>query len=244
MAPTTYGEDIISASSERLRNSDGEAELVTSIVLKQDHSLTSGIQPLIAANSHAASLPHAIVAALREAKSRGFIASITSPVEIDAIAVTQGPGMGASLASGLGLSKMLSALWERPLVYTHHMAAHALTPFLRSTTSTVARPHAPPLVFPFLTLLLSGGHTLLVLCKGPRSFKILATTNDDSIGDAFDKVSRGLKIDVDWASTSPGAALEAFVMQRAEGGEQESEDKTASKRWSLPVPLKNKPEFS
>ena len=72
----------------------------------------------------------------------------------------------------------------------------------------------------------------------------LATTNDDSIGDAFDKVSRGLKIDVDWASTSPGAALEAFVMQRAEGGEQESEDKTASKRWSLPVPLKNKPEFS
>lgn len=85
---------------------------------------------------------------------------------------------------------------------------------------------------PFLVLLLSGGHTQLVLCKSPTQLKILANSNDDSIGDAFDKVARMLKIDFDWAKTAPGAALEAFAT--VEGSEQ----------YDLPIPFRKKAEFS
>ena len=197
-----------------------------SIVRKQDHGLTHGIEPLNAANGHSANLPLAIHASLAQGEASGMIADAARPSEIDAVAVTSGPGMRASLSQGLSCAKLLSVLWDRPLIHVHHMVAHTLTPFLSAAATDRA------IEMPFLVLLLSGGHTQLVLCQSPRHFTILATSHDDSIGDAFDKVARMLQINVDWANTSPGAALERFATP------------TGADAFTLPVPLRKKPEFS
>ena len=171
--------------------------ILSSIVTKQDHSSTGGIHPLSAALAHHANLPSTIADAIEKAN--------ITPSDIDAIAVTQGPGMASSLAVGLSAAKTMSAVLRKPLIYVHHMQAHALTPLL-------TEPNPP--AFPFLVLLVSGGHTMLVLATSVTEFSILATTNDDSIGDAFDKVARDLGIP--WTS-APGAALEQLAERCTEG---------------------------
>lgn len=143
--------------------------------------------------------------------------------DIDAIAVTQGPGMASSLGVGLSAAKALSAVLRKPLIYVHHMQAHALTPLLTE--------EAPP-QFPFLVLLVSGGHTMLVLATSVTEFKILATTSDDSIGDAFDKVARDLGIP--WTS-APGAALESLAAKHVTSGGGSP---------TFPIPCKGQPMFS
>jgi N6-L-threonylcarbamoyladenine synthase len=126
--------------------------------------------------------------------------------------------MTGCLGVGASAAKTLAAALNKPLVGVHHMVrskysanlpndltllqqAHALTPTLTSAPN-------PP-TFPFLTLLVSGGHTLLVLASSVYQFRILATTQDESIGRVFDKVSRML--DLPWSTRGLGASLEAFV---------------------------------
>lgn len=130
--------------------------------------------------------------------------------------------MASSLGVGLSAAKTLSAVLDKPLMYVHHMQAHALTPLLTEKQ--------PP-KFPFLVLLVSGGHTMLVLAKGVSDFRILVTTTDDSIGDAFDKVARDLGIP--WTS-APGAALEALAEKSVQNGEE----------IFFPTPCKGQPIFS
>jgi N6-L-threonylcarbamoyladenine synthase len=191
--------------------------------MKQDHGPTQGIEPLNAANAHSANLPVAIRKCLAQGQRDGILSDTMRPSEIDAIAVTKGPGMGASLSQGLGNAKLLSTLWNRPIIYVHHMVAHTLTPFLSASTT---------IKMPFPVLLLSGGHTQLVLCQSPTQFKILANSGDDSIGEAFDKVARFLKVEFDWSKTSPGAALEAFASSRG------------AEKYKVPVPFRKRPGFS
>ncbi|TKY90843.1 hypothetical protein EX895_000841 [Sporisorium graminicola] len=188
--------------------------ILSSIVTKQDHSSTGGIHPLSAALGHHANLPATIATAIEQAR--------IAASELDAIAVTQGPGMASCLGVGLSAAKTLSAVLRKPLIYVHHMQAHALTPLLTET-------HPP--TFPFLVLLVSGGHTMLVLARSVTEFRILATTKDDSIGDAFDKVARDLGIP--WTS-APGAALEALAARSATEGED----------IVFPIPCKGQPLFS
>ncbi|SPO21220.1 related to probable O-sialoglycoprotein endopeptidase [Ustilago trichophora] len=190
--------------------------ILSSIVTKQDHSSTSGIHPLTAALGHHANLPSTIASALSTAG--------VQPSELDAIAVTQGPGMASSLGVGLSAAKTLSAVLDKPLIYVHHMQAHALTPLLTE--------QKPP-TFPFLVLLVSGGHTMLVLAKSVTEFSILASTQDDSIGDAFDKVARDLGIP--WTS-APGAALEALAAKH--------NSQKGNENMVFPVPCKGQPQFS
>jgi len=120
---------------------------------------------------------------------------------IDGIAFARGPGIGGCLSVGSNAAKNIAAALRKPLVGVHHMQAHALTPLLTSPSDSLPR-------FPFLTLLISGGHTLIVLADSLNSFKILATTVDESIGRAYDKVARMLGLE--WGSKGYGAALEAF----------------------------------
>jgi len=121
--------------------------------------------------------------------------------DVDGIAYTRGPGMGGCLGVGSNAAKTLAAALNKPLVGVHHMQAHALTPFLTAPKADIPQ-------FPFLTLLISGGHTLLLLALSLKSFRILATTVDESVGRTFDKVSRLLEIP--WSGIGPGAALEQF----------------------------------
>ena len=123
--------------------------------------------------------------------------------QLDAIAYTRGPGLSASLHAGSKLAHALAEEHQLPLVSVHHMQAHALTPGLTEKE---------PLSFPYLALLVSGGHTLLLAVRSVSDITILATTLDSAVGDAFDKVSRLLQLSwSDGANKSPGAALESLA---------------------------------
>jgi N6-L-threonylcarbamoyladenine synthase len=118
--------------------------------------------------------------------------------------------MPGCLSVGLNAAQTLAAVLGKPIVGVHHMQAHALTPMLTSPEPDVPQ-------FPFLTLLVSGGHTLLLLATSLTSFRILATTADESIGHAFDRVSS--KLNIPWAGIGPGAALEHFCATEYAGEE-------------------------
>lgn len=154
------------------------AQTLCSVVKRQDHSVLKGIHPLLAQHYHMRALPLAI----QECLERGGISP--DGREVDAIAVTQGPGLAGCLGVGLTAAKTLAATWRKPLIPVHHMEAHALTPFLTEQEAYVAGKAAdsPPLTFPFLTLLVSGGHTMIVLARAVGDYQVLATTYDDSIG--------------------------------------------------------------
>ncbi|KLO09497.1 peptidase M22, glycoprotease [Schizopora paradoxa] len=172
-------------------------EILSNIVLKQhdQHQPYGGIQPLVAIKAHQQNMPIAVSKALRTAK--------LDMSQIDGVAFTRGPGINGCLSVCSNAAKTLAAALNKPLVGVHHMQAHALTPLLTSSEEEVPE-------FPFLTLLVSGGHTLLLLAESPMKFTQLATTPDEAIGRAIDKVARD--IGLEWSSFGPGAALEKFCM--------------------------------
>lgn len=102
----------------------------------------------------------------------------------DAIAVTHGPGLMGSLLVGVNFGKALAYSWEVPYVPVHHLEGHIFSVFLADD--------APE--FPFLALIVSGGHTCLVRCDRPHHYELLGTTRDDAVGECFDKVARLLNL--------------------------------------------------
>ncbi|KAI0633907.1 glycoprotease [Trametes polyzona] len=183
-----------------------DRKVLSNVVVSQQAFLEEygGIHPFVAIHAHQRNMPGAVQRALREA-------SLTVN-EVDGIAFTLGPGIPGCLSVCGNAARTLAAALNKPLVGVHHMQAHALTPLLTS-------PPAERSEFPFLTLLVSGGHTLLLLASSKTSFRILATSLDESIGNAYDKVARLL--DIPFAGTSPGAALERFCASESAEGEGE-----------------------
>ncbi|KAJ8073699.1 Mitochondrial tRNAs modification protein [Marasmius tenuissimus] len=177
---------------------NSDKRILSNVRIKQNelHEKWGGIHPAVAILAHQRNMPIAIKRALEEAQM--------DVKDVDGIAFTRGPGIPGCLAVGCNSAKALAAALDKPLVGVHHMQAHALTPILTSPPSSPS-----PLKFPFLTLLASGGHTLLLLSRSPTHFQILATTLDESIGRTIDKVARILQVPR-WAEIGPGAALEAF----------------------------------
>jgi N6-L-threonylcarbamoyladenine synthase len=127
--------------------------------------------PEIAARAHAEVLDHCVEAALEQA-------GIGLP-EIDGIAVTAGPGLIGGVLAGVMLAKGLAVAVDRPLWGVNHLAGHALTPRLTDD-----------LAFPYLLLLVSGGHCQFLIVEGPDRFRRLGGTIDDAPGEAFDKVAK------------------------------------------------------
>jgi N6-L-threonylcarbamoyladenine synthase len=103
--------------------------------------------------------------------------------EMDAIAVTYGPGLIGSLLIGLMAAKTLAFIYNKPLIPVHHIAGHIYANNLVKTLS-----------FPLIALVVSGGHTELVYMKENYSFKVLGHTLDDAVGEAYDKVARVIKV--------------------------------------------------
>jgi len=104
--------------------------------------------------------------------------------KIDAIAVTYGPGLEPALWTGINMAKVLSLVWKKPLIPINHMEGHIFSTLLENKNTK--------LEFPAIALLISGGHTELVLTKDWLKYKILGRTRDDAVGEAFDKVARML----------------------------------------------------
>lgn len=139
--------------------------------------------------------------------------------DIDAVAVTNGPGLAPALWVGINFARALSYLWQKPLIPVNHMAGHLYSAFLKEGMIEKFR-------FPLLALLVSGGHTELVLMRGHGKWKIIGATVDDAAGEAFDKVARLLGIPY-----PGGPALAAL----AEKGDAE--------KYPLPRPLINSPDY-
>lgn len=110
------------------------------------------------------------------------------PPEIDAIAVTQGPGLEPALWVGLNFAKALALIWKTPVIPVNHMEGHMLASLLMPESKGTMTLHTPK--FPVLGLLVSGGHTELVLMREWGSYEIIGQTKDDAVGEAFDKVAR------------------------------------------------------
>lgn len=163
-----------------------------------------GIHPVVSLTSHRQNLATLIVKALQslpDAPSASNGPSSTISVRAasgwaqkrkpDFVSVTRGPGMLSCLATGIDTAKGLAVGWQVPVVGVNHMQAHALTPRLVSAMAPNLSAPAEP-AFPFLSLLVSGGHSLLVHSIALTNHAILATTSDIAIGDAIDKIARSV----------------------------------------------------
>ncbi len=107
---------------------------------------------------------------------------------IDAIAVTYGPGLAPALWVGVNFARVLALAWNVPLVAVNHMEGHIFSAMLQSTTGANYKLSA--VSFPAISLLISGGHTQLILAKDLHKYELLGQTRDDAVGEAFDKVAR------------------------------------------------------
>jgi len=152
---------------------DGQAEILASVVANQTdlHRAFGGVVPEIAARAHTEKLDLSIKEAVAQ---RGL-----AWADLDAIAVTAGPGLIGGVIAGVMCAKGLAAATGLPLVGVNHLAGHALTPRL-----------SDGLNFPYLTLLVSGGHCQFLVTEAPDRFARLGGTIDDAPGEAFDKVAR------------------------------------------------------
>lgn len=165
------------------------------------HAPYGGVVPEIAARAHLQQLDNIVTAALQEAQ-------LGWP-EIDGFAATCGPGLIGGVMVGALFGKALSAARSKPFVAVNHLAAHALTARLTDDVQ-----------FPYLLLLVSGGHTQLLLAEGVARFTLLGTTRDDAVGECFDKTAKLLGLPY-----PGGPALEKLAVQ---GNAQ---------RFALPLPL-------
>ena len=133
------------------------------------HRRWGGVVPELASRNHVVQVMPVVDEALRRAG--------TSPAELDCIAVTSGPGLVGALLVGVQVAKSLSLAWGRPLVRVNHLEGHLLAAFLAE--------EAPR--FPFLGLVVSGGHTSLYAAEAFGRYRLLGQTRDDAAGEAFDK---------------------------------------------------------
>ncbi|WP_019784804.1 tRNA (adenosine(37)-N6)-threonylcarbamoyltransferase complex transferase subunit TsaD, partial [Streptococcus sobrinus] len=150
-----------------------ESELLSNIIASQveSHKRFGGVVPEVASRHHVEVITLCIQDALSET---GFEAQ-----DLDAVAVTYGPGLVGALLVGMAAAKAFSWSNGLPLIPINHMAGHLM-----------AAREAGPLTYPLLALLVSGGHTELVYVKEPGDYKIVGETRDDAVGEAYDKVGR------------------------------------------------------
>ena len=170
------------------------------------HAAYGGVVPEIASRDHVRMLLPLIQKVMDEA-------GITKP---DAIAYTAGPGLVGALMVGGGMANGLGLAWGCPVIPVHHMEGHLLAPMLEENSPE----------FPFLALLVSGGHTMLISVRGLGEYKLLGTTLDDAAGEAFDKTAKLLGLGY------PGGPLLAALA-----------DEGDDKAYAFPRPMLNKPNL-
>ena len=150
--------------------------VVSSVVSTQIplHAKWGGVIPGIASKQHVIAMNGVIREALASAGAK--------PDDLSAVAVTVGPGLPGSLAAGVSAAKALALAWNKPLVGVNHLEGHLFSAELEGAK----------IAFPVVYLLVSGGHCMLVYAPERGKYKLLGTTRDDSVGEAYDKVAREL----------------------------------------------------
>ena len=158
-------------------NDNGTADILSNIVSSQieEHKKFGGVVPELAARAHLENIEYIIDTALNDSK-------ITIK-EIDGVAATAGPGLIVCLTVGLNIAKSIAAFSNKPFVGVNHLEGHALSPGLQEKIE-----------FPYLLLLISGGHTQFLIVKDVNEYEQLGTTIDDALGEAFDKTAKMLDL--------------------------------------------------
>jgi N6-L-threonylcarbamoyladenine synthase len=176
------------------------------------HKAYGGVYPMLAKRKHQEFIEPTINEALRRAGLRWS--------KIDALGVTVGPGLAPALEVGIAEIKELAEKYKKPVIAVNHMEGHLLSSFARNSQERGAFSNTEPR-FPILGLLVSGGHTQLVLMKGFGEYRLLGETLDDAAGEAFDKVAKMLGLGY------PGGPI---ISELA---------KTGRPIYGLPVPMTN-----
>ena len=187
---------------------DGERGLLSHALYSQVrlHAEYGGVVPELASRDHVRKLLPMIRSALAQAGTR--------PPQLDGIAYTAGPGLVGALLVGVCLARALAFAWRMPAVGIHHLEGHLLAPMLET----------PAPAFPFVALLVSGGHTLLVEVNGVGRYTTLGESLDDAAGEAFDKVAKLLELPY------PGGPALAKLAEQGVAG-----------RFELPRPMTDRP---
>ncbi|GGD49595.1 tRNA (adenosine(37)-N6)-threonylcarbamoyltransferase complex transferase subunit TsaD [Lacimicrobium alkaliphilum] len=178
-------------------------ELYSQVKLHADYG---GVVPELASRDHVRKVIPLIVKAMQDADTRAS--------DIDGVAFTQGPGLVGALLVGSSVGRSLAYAWEVPAVGVHHMEGHLLAPMLDDPAPT----------FPFVALLVSGGHTMLVKVAGIGRYEMLGESVDDAAGEAFDKTAKLLGLDY------PGGPLLAKLAQQG-----------TPDRFRFPRPMTDRP---
>lgn len=173
------------------------------------HAPYGGVVPGLAAREHEKNLKPVFEKALKKSK--------TDITKIDLIAVTIGPGLEIALWKGINFAKLLAQKFKKPLIEANHLEGHIYSNLLKTNK----------IKFPALNLIVSGGHTQLVLMTGHGKFKIIGETQDDAAGEAFDKVAKMMKLGY------PGGPI---VSRLAEKGNP--------KQYTLPRPMLNQKNYN
>lgn len=157
---------------------NGKFSIVANTVLSQinTHKKYGGVVPEVAARKHVKNIIPVIDQTLTKAK--------LSPKQINRLAVTTGPGLITSLMVGIETAKTLAYVWQKPIVGVNHLKAHLYANMI----------HNKKIFWPAISLIVSGGHTEIILMKNTTSFKKIGQTLDDAAGEAFDKVAQLLNI--------------------------------------------------
>lgn len=170
------------------------------------HADYGGVVPELASRDHVKKTIPLIQAALNDANM--------TAQDIDGVAYTAGPGLVGALLVGATIGRSLAYAWNVPAIAVHHMEGHLLAPMLEDN---------PP-EFPFVALLVSGGHTMMVEVKGIGDYRILGESIDDAAGEAFDKTAKLMGLDY------PGGPLLAKLAQNGTPG-----------RFKFPRPMTDRP---
>lgn len=161
-------------SAAVLRNT----KLLSNVIATQDvHREWGGVVPELASRAHQQNIVPVVAKALKDA-------GVTID-DIDAVSFTRGPGLLGSLLVGISFAKGLSLAKNIPLIDCNHLQGHILSNFIDIEGENIKHPS-----FPFLTLLVSGGHTQILLVNSPLEFEIIGQTIDDAAGEAFDKCAK------------------------------------------------------
>ena len=158
-------------------NERGTADILSNVVSSQisEHKKFGGVVPELAARAHLENIQYIIERALDDSK--------VSLDKIDGVAATAGPGLTVCLTIGLNIGKSIATFAGKPLIAVNHLEGHALSPSLETKIE-----------FPYLLLLISGGHTQYLIVKDVNQYEQLGTTIDDALGEAFDKTAKMLDL--------------------------------------------------
>ena len=158
-------------------NEKGAADILSNVVSSQieEHKEFGGVVPELAARAHLENIEFIIDKALKD--------STISLKEIDGVAATAGPGLIVCLTVGLNIGKSIAAFSKKPFIGVNHLEGHALSPGLENKIK-----------FPYLLLLISGGHTQYLIVNDVNHYEQLGTTIDDALGEAFDKTAKMLDL--------------------------------------------------